>query len=132
MELDDVIKVVREWIGGDMKIWRQTTMLVENEQGELVISSTKLELLEHEKILDASVNVLELSTRVKSLLQARDICTVRDLVQKTTHDLVQISGFWRASLREVHRVLEDIGLKLAKSPIITLKFEDEDEDETER
>jgi len=62
--------------------------------------------------LRMSVHELELSVRSSNCLEAAQIETVGQLVNKNESDLLQIRSFGKTSLREVKRKLEDLGLSL--------------------
>ena len=64
--------------------------------------------------LDAQVNdVLELSVRSKNCFRSANIITVRDLIGKTSVELLRISNFGRKNLHEIQDELGKKGLKLA-------------------
>ena len=66
---------------------------------------------EEKNILDKEISSLELSTRVKSHLNQRDIRYVGQLIKMERREL-KAKGFGSKSLNEVSSVLDGFGLKL--------------------
>ena len=62
--------------------------------------------------LDQPIGDLELGVRPSNCLSAAKIATLRQLVQLTEADLLNVRSFGRTSLREVKRKLADLGLSL--------------------
>ncbi len=60
--------------------------------------------------LRRSVDELELSVRSSNCLQAANIKTLGDLVQKTENDMLKYRNFGRKSLSEIGKILEDLNL----------------------
>jgi DNA-directed RNA polymerase subunit alpha len=87
------------------------------ELGEQVVESG---VSEEKKALDTelqrklrmSVHEMELSVRSSNCLEADNIETVGQLVNRNEVDLLKIRSFGKTSLREVKRKLEDLGLSL--------------------
>lgn len=71
------------------------------------------------EVLSKPVSVLNLSVRASNCLDAANVETVRDLVEKTEPDLLRVRSFGKTSLHEVHRKLADVGLSLG------MKFADD-------
>ncbi len=68
------------------------------------------ELLKIRNLLRMSVSELELSVRASNCLQAANIRTMADLVQKTEHEMLRYRNFGRKSLEELNRVLEELNI----------------------
>jgi DNA-directed RNA polymerase subunit alpha len=67
-------------------------------------------------ILEAKLNMslaeLRLSVRAMNCLESADITSVRDLVQKTEDQLLEVRNFGETTLNEVNERLKDLGLHL--------------------
>ncbi len=62
------------------------------------------------KLLQMSVDELELSVRSANCLKAANIITLEDLVQKTENEMLKFRNFGRKSLNELTAILESLGL----------------------
>ena len=65
-----------------------------------------------ERLLDTSVNEMELSVRSSNCLLAAKIETVRDLVSKTENQMLRYRNFGKKSLDEIKKLLSDLDLSL--------------------
>lgn len=63
-----------------------------------------------DSILVKRIDELDLSVRSTNCLKNADIMTLRDLVAKTEHDMLETKNFGKKSLDEVHDLLESYGL----------------------
>ena len=72
---------------------------------------------QQQKVLEMSINDLELSVRSTNCLKRSNILTVEDLVRKTDRELGKVRNLGQKSLEEVKNKLVELGL--------TLKSEDE-------
>ena len=61
---------------------------------------------------DMSVNGLDLSVRALNCLEAAEIATVGELVQRTEMDLLKVRNFGKTTLNEIKAKLQDFGLSL--------------------
>ena len=72
--------------------------------------------------LNRTTNELRLSVRAANCMDAGNIRTVRDLVQRTEDDLMEIRNFGETTLVEIRQVLDEMGLhlgmKVPQAPII--------------
>jgi DNA-directed RNA polymerase subunit alpha len=66
--------------------------------------------------LDMPLSSLDLSVRASNCLEAAQINTVGELVEKDENELLQLRSFGRTSLVEVKRKLADLGLGLGMRP----------------
>ena len=66
--------------------------------------------LEHK--LNMSLAELKLSVRAGNCLESEDINTVRDLVQRTEDQLLEVRNFGETTLNEVREKLSELGLHL--------------------
>jgi len=62
------------------------------------------------KMLDKSVDELELSVRSSNCLRAAEIKTIGDLVQKSEPEMLKYRNFGRKSLKEIQDILGEMGL----------------------
>ena len=62
------------------------------------------------KLLDKSVDELELSVRSSNCLRAAEIKTIADLVQKGEAEMLKFRNFGRKSLKEIQDILGDMNL----------------------
>ena len=65
-----------------------------------------------EKVLEMTIEDLELSVRSFNCLKRAGIDTVEDLVNKTTDDMIKVRNLGKKSLEEVIQKLESLGLAL--------------------
>jgi DNA-directed RNA polymerase subunit alpha len=68
------------------------------------------EILRIRKMLDKSVDELELSVRSSNCLRAAEIRTIHELVQKTEPEMLKYRNFGRKSLKEIQDILGEMGL----------------------
>jgi DNA-directed RNA polymerase subunit alpha len=68
------------------------------------------EILRVRKLLDKSVEELELSVRSSNCLRAAEIRTIGDLVQKGEPEMLKYRNFGRKSLKEIQDILGEMGL----------------------
>ena len=76
-----------------------------------------------ESKLNLPISELRLSVRASNCLEYDHIHTVRDLVQKTEDQLMEIRNFGETTLDEVRQILGELGMhlgmKVPKAPVIT-------------
>ncbi|NLL80634.1 MAG: DNA-directed RNA polymerase subunit alpha [Clostridiales bacterium] len=70
---------------------------------------------EKEKVLEMSIDELELSVRSYNCLKRAGINTVEELTNKTSEDMMKVRNFGRKSLEEVLAKLKELGLQLNPS-----------------
>lgn len=68
-----------------------------------------------EKVLEMTIEELDLSVRSYNCLKRAAINTVEDLISKTEEDMMKVRNLGRKSLEEVVQKLESLGLSLAPS-----------------
>lgn len=68
-----------------------------------------------DKILEMTIEELDLSVRSYNCLKRAGINTVGELTQKTEEDMIKVRNLGRKSLEEVDAKLSDLGLSLRKS-----------------
>ena len=67
---------------------------------------------EKEKVLEMSIDELELSVRSYNCLKRTNINTVEELTNKTSDDMMKVRNLGRKSLEEVLAKLKELGLEL--------------------
>lgn len=70
---------------------------------------------EKEKVLEMSIDELELSVRSYNCLKRAGINTVEELCSKTSEDMMKVRNLGKKSLEEVLAKLKDLGLSLQPS-----------------
>lgn len=70
---------------------------------------------EKEKVLEMSIDELELSVRSYNCLKRAGINTVEELCNKTAEDMMKVRNLGRKSLEEVLTKLKELGLSLRQS-----------------
>jgi DNA-directed RNA polymerase subunit alpha len=68
-----------------------------------------------EKVLEMTVEELDLSVRSYNCLKRAAINTVEELTQKTEDDMMKVRNLGKKSLEEVQRKLAELGLGLKNS-----------------
>ena len=68
-----------------------------------------------EKVLEMTIEELDLSVRSFICLKRAGINTVEDLINRSEEDMMKVRNLGRKSLEEVIGKLEAMGLSLAKS-----------------
>lgn len=84
---------------------------------EIGSKSTVMERVEtpHDKVLEMTIEELDLSVRSFNCLKRAGINTVEDLIDKTEEDMMRVRNLGRKSLEEVINKLNAMGLSLTKS-----------------
>ena len=67
------------------------------------------------KVLDMTIEDLDLSVRSFNCLKRANINTVADLAEKTEDDMMKVRNLGRKSLEEVKKKLEELGLKIKQN-----------------
>ena len=70
---------------------------------------------EKEKVLEMSIDELELSVRSYNCLKRAGINTVQELTNRTSEDMMKVRNLGRKSLEEVLAKLKELGLQLNQS-----------------
>src|SRR5437667_1458806 len=68
------------------------------------------DILRIRRLLDKSVEELELSVRSSNCLRAAEIKTIGDLVQKSEPEMLKYRNFGRKSLKEIQDILSEMNL----------------------
>lgn len=84
-----------------------------SENGRNAVVMVEKEEDEKGKVLEMSIDELELSVRSYNCLKRAGINTVQELCSKTTEDMMKVRNLGRKSLEEVLLKLKDLGLSLS-------------------
>lgn len=79
-----------------------------------------------QKLLNTSINEIELSVRSSNCIQRANIKTIGDLVRKGEPEMLKFRNFGKKSLNEIKKVLADLGLSLGMNVDELLKAEKEE------
>ena len=103
----EIISLAAKIINDHMKLFVE---LVDNmsEQNILVSQDDDKE----QKVMEMSVEDLDLSVRSYNCLKRANIHTVADLTRRTEDDMLKVRNLGRKSLEEVVKKLEELGLSL--------------------
>ncbi|MCD7777468.1 MAG: DNA-directed RNA polymerase subunit alpha, partial [Clostridiales bacterium] len=82
---------------------KNAEILVEKEEGK------------KEKVLELTIEELDLTVRSYNCLKRAGINTVEDLAKKTEEDMMKVRNLGRKSLEEVLNKLAELGLSLSPS-----------------
>ena len=86
------------------------TDLSETDLGPIVVEPISKE---EDKLLDMTIEELDLSVRSFNCLKRANINTVKDLISKTQEEMIKVRNLGRKSLEEVEHKLAQLGLSLA-------------------
>ncbi len=84
--------------------------LVENMAEKAILVEPQADT--QKKVLEMSVEDLDLSVRSYNCLKRANIHTVDDLTRRTEDDMLKVRNLGKKSLEEVVKKLEDLGLGL--------------------
>ena len=73
-----------------------------------------IEKEDKEKVLEMSIDELELSVRSYNCLKRAGINTVEELTNRTSEDMMKVRNLGRKSLEEVLAKLKELGLELSQ------------------
>jgi len=102
----DAIAVAAKILRDHFSMFIQFEEPIEEEVEEQV----DMEILRVRKLLDKSVDELELSVRSSNCLRAAEIRSIHELVQKTEPEMLKYRNFGRKSLKEIQDILGEMGL----------------------
>ena len=68
-----------------------------------------------EKVLEMTIEELDMSVRSFNCLKRAGIDTVEDLINRTEEDMMKVRNLGKKSLEEVIQKLQSLGLSLKKS-----------------
>ena len=96
-----------------LKLFQNMAGLTEEEEEE---EGTFLETQENDtaKVLEMTIEDLDLSVRSYNCLKRANINTVADLTEKTEEDMMKVRNLGRKSLEEVKKKLQELNLSLSQ------------------
>ena len=103
----EIISLAAKIINDHMKLFVE---LVDNMSEQNILVSQDDD--KAQKVLEMSVEDLDLSVRSYNCLKRANIHTVADLTRRTEDDMLKVRNLGRKSLEEVVKKLEDLGLSL--------------------
>lgn len=77
------------------------------------------------KLLNTSIDEIELSVRSSNCIQRANIKTIKDLVSRSEPEMLKYRNFGKKSLNEIKKVLVDLGLSLGMDVEELIKTEQE-------
>ncbi|MBQ1846850.1 MAG: DNA-directed RNA polymerase subunit alpha [Clostridia bacterium] len=84
----------------------------EAKKAEIMVDSKETQ---RDKILEMTIEELDMSVRSFNCLKRADIHTVEDLINKTEEDMIKVRNLGKKSLEEVIAKLNELGLSLKKT-----------------
>ncbi len=109
LKADEALSLAAKVMTGHLELFidlseatRNTQVMVEKEESK------------KEKVLEMSIEDLELSVRSFNCLKRAGISTVEDLANKTEEDMMKVRNLGKKSLDEVTHKLHSLGLDFAK------------------
>ncbi len=103
----EIISLAAKIVNDHMKLFVE---LVDNMNEQNILVSQDDD--KAQKVLEMSVEDLDLSVRSYNCLKRANIHTVEDLTRRTEDDMLKVRNLGRKSLEEVVKKLEDLGLGL--------------------
>lgn len=97
-----------------LKLFQNMDGLPEEEEEEEA-TFPEAEEDDSSKVLDMTIEDLDLSVRSFNCLKRANINTVADLAEKTEDDMMKVRNLGRKSLEEVKKKLEELGLTLKQN-----------------
>lgn len=97
-----------------LKLFQNMDSLPEEEEEEEATFPEEEED-DSSKVLDMTIEDLDLSVRSFNCLKRANINTVADLAEKTEDDMMKVRNLGRKSLEEVKKKLEELGLTLKQN-----------------
>ena len=100
-------------IGADMIEYLKLFTEIDDTYAEVEILVEKEEE-KKDKVLEMSIEELELSVRASNGLKRANINTVGDLIEKTREEMSKIRNLGQKSLEEIERKLKELDLSFKK------------------
>lgn len=99
-----------------LKLFQNMAGMAEEEESE---TETFLEPQENDtaKVLELTIEDLDLSVRSYNCLKRANINTVADLTEKTEEEMIKVRNLGRKSLEEVKKKLQELNLSLSQGEI---------------
>jgi DNA-directed RNA polymerase subunit alpha len=112
MALVEGAKILRKHLNPFVQFSEPGPELPLDERGEPVVAMGDGNDAELERKLNMSLAELELSVRATNCLESEGITTVRDLVNRSEEELLEVRNFGETTLKEVQQKLTERGLTL--------------------
>jgi len=109
---DDAISLAAKFMVEHLELFINLTDEIEDV--EIMV---EVEEEEKDKILDTTIEELELSVRSSNCLKRAGINTVEELVDKTEDDLMKVRNLGKKSLQEIKDKLDELELDLKENEI---------------
>ena len=106
---DEAISTSAKILGGHLKLFMDLTDQV------VTIGFNEKEDDHREKVLEMTIEELDLSVRAYNCLKRAGINTIGELVQRNQEDMMKVRNLGRKSLEEVEQKLDTLGLALRPS-----------------
>ncbi|MGI6712068.1 MAG: DNA-directed RNA polymerase subunit alpha [Bacillota bacterium] len=107
---DEAISSSAKIISDHLKLFIGLTESISDE-----ITMVEKEEEKKDKIMEMTVEELDLSVRSYNCLKRAGINTTQELIQRTEEDMMKVRNLGRKSLEEVQEKLEQLGLSLKKA-----------------
>ena len=102
-------------MAGDRYGWIPLPYLIKKTEYETIVTNIEKEEDKKEKVLEMTVEELDLSVRSYNCLKRAGINTVQELAGKSMDDMMKVRNLGKKSLEEVERKLKELGLSLKLS-----------------
>ncbi len=105
-------------------------VFVDFERNKIIFEERQIKPKEEgrmQKLLNTSINEIELSVRSSNCIQRANINTIGDLVRNNEQDMLKYRNFGKKSLNEIRKLLGDLGLSLGMNVDELLKSEQEEQ-----
>ncbi len=109
LKADEALSLAAKVMTGHLEIFIDLSEATKNTQVMIEKEESK-----KEKVLEMSIEDLELSVRSFNCLKRAGISTVEDLANKTEEDMMKVRNLGKKSLDEVTHKLHSLGLDFAK------------------
>ncbi len=106
IEVEEAMKQSAEMLNGHLRMFLGQGQ--ESEQPETMAGTEKDEELK--KVLETSVDDLELPSRAHNCLKAANIHSLGDLVRNSESEMLKYKNFGRKSLNEIKEILDNYGI----------------------
>ena len=109
LKADEALSLAAKVMTGHLELFIDLSEATKNTQVMVEKEESK-----KEKVLEMSIEDLELSVRSFNCLKRAGISTVEDLANKTEEDMMKVRNLGKKSLDEVTHKLHSLGLDFAK------------------
>jgi DNA-directed RNA polymerase subunit alpha len=106
----EAISLAAKELLGYLNMFIELTDHVKNDQ-----AVADKEVVERDRVLEMTIEELDLSVRSYNCLKRAGINMVHELIERTAEDMMKVRNLGKKSLEEVQRKLGELGLSLRKS-----------------